>query len=123
MTIKKAIKAANERRPSQIPDDTMLKWLSDLDMQLVIECLNKYCGTARPGFRGYTIEDDWDTELIVPAPWDEIYVHYLCMRIDLENGDMTQYNADGNLFGAEELRYKQYINRSYRRMSEYALRF
>lgn len=123
MTVKDAIMAANARRANQIPDDTMVGWLSSLDLQLVIDCLNRYRGAEKPGFRGYDLAQDWETELIVPAPWDEIYVHYLCMRIDLENGDMTQYNADGNLFGAEELKFKQHINRKYTRRSEYALRF
>lgn len=122
MTIKDAITAANARRQNQIQDDTMVGWLSSMDMQLVIDFLNKYHGAEKFGFRGYSMED-WESELIVPAPWDEIYIHYLCMRIDLENGDNSQYNADGNRFSAEEQKFKQHINRKFRRKSEYALRF
>ena len=48
-------------------------------------------------FSGYGPETELQsTSLLVPWPYDELYLRYLVMRIDLEHGELDRYNRYKN---------------------------
>lgn len=49
-------------------------------------------------FKGYTIETDPGTELLVPFPYDEMYIWWLASKVDWQNMEMDKYNNDRTLF-------------------------
>lgn len=86
MTIEKAIAEANALSSNLIDGTLKIEWLSRLDGRIFYEVLNT---TAKKGdFCGYDQSTPADTELLIPYPWDSIYVAYLEMetaRVSSEN--------------------------------------
>ena len=121
MTILEAIVSAKRRRPCDIPDADMLRWLSKLDGQIHRELISQYDPRVpMPVYNGET--DAATEELLMTAPWDEAYIFYLCMRIDLEQEEDELYKKDGELFGTMQQQfYNDYTRRYTRRPT--ALRF
>ena len=66
-----------------------------------------------PPFAGYTDSTDPNTVLLVPAPWDEMYLHYMQAQIDYANGDMTRYTNGAALFNTSLAAYKNHYNRTH----------
>ena len=123
MTILECMAAADRSRQNQIEPFVKLKWLEKLDGQIAREVFNTHRHTAVP-LPVYNEETDvTEQELLVKAPWDEMYVHWLCMRIDLELEEMELYKADGELFSTIYQRWLNDFNRTHMPRSVRALRF
>ena len=98
MTILEAITRADLIRPNELDPAVKLRWLSTLDGQIHAELLTAHAGSPED-FRGYDGETELQsTELLVPQPYDELYLRYLLMRIDLENGELDRYNNEAAVF-------------------------
>lgn len=98
MTILEAILQADELRPNQLDQALKLRWLSTLDGQIHEELL-RACADAPGPFDGYGPDTELQgTRLLVPYPYDELYLRYLVMRIDLEHGEVDRYNNDAAAF-------------------------
>lgn len=50
------------------------------------------------GFRTYAANVEQDTELLIPEPDDEIYIHWLYAKIDYRLGELERYNVDAQLY-------------------------
>ncbi len=98
MTIAQAIERTDTLHPNAYTVEQKVQWLSALDGQIYEE-LAKIGGVIpTEPFIGYQ-EDDLNTTLLVPYPYDgEIYNHYLQSVMDRENGEMTRYNRSAALF-------------------------
>ena len=89
MTIQQAIAEANSLSNNLIDEKQKIKWLSDLDGRIYYEII---APNARQGaFKEYTQNTPTDTELIVPHPWDSLYVSYLEMEIARVSADNVRY--------------------------------
>ena len=98
MTILEAITQADLARPNEIDPALKLRWLSTLDGQIHAELLESFVEDTAP-FSGYGGETELKTTLLlVPFPYDELYLRYLLMRIDLEHGELDRYNNDAACF-------------------------
>ena len=77
--------------------------------------LGEGCGarlnTDKVVFKGYDPETDADTELLVPAPYDEVYVFWLESRIDYSNSEIARYNNSISNYNAAYNAYANYYNR------------
>jgi hypothetical protein len=103
MTIIEAIFLADGTADNDIEQDIKLRWLSALDQKLAAGVYGTHVGTE-VDFHGYDdTTDQSETELLVPAPWDELYVDYLTMRIYLMQNEIDRYNNAAVVY-AESLR-------------------
>ena len=96
MTIRQAIQLADQTRPNSFDPELKLRWLSNLDGRLNEEVPGAHGRAA--DFSGYDAQTSDETELLVPWPFDDIYVRYLVMMIDFENGEFARYNNDAAAF-------------------------
>ena len=116
MKIQDAIEQATALRDTDVSNDQMVKWLSDLDGQLCEDVFSQYGETP----------EDWETvwpygsystdknkELLVGAPWDGMYVDFLVMRIDLQHADYERYNNDATLFGSRRQAWANWMTREH----------
>lgn len=105
MTVKQAIDRVDALKPNTYSTEDKLRWLSLLEASVIDEVIN----THEPeevhvkdfeGFEDYMM----DYALLAAFPHDEIYVAYLKMKIDEENGETARYNnsvtAYNNLWNA-----------------------
>lgn len=96
MTVTDAIRLADLTRPNELDRELKLRWLSSLDGRLNAEVLAPHGNAVE--LSPYTQQTPPKTELLVPWPYDDIYVRYLVMMIDFENGEFARYNNDAAAF-------------------------
>ena len=124
MTIVQAIALADRVAANDIEQAIKLKWLSDLDLQLVDEVFNRHRGTCIQNFNGYDETTDANsTELLVKAPYDMLYVDYLEMRIHQQHKEIERYNNARLIYERSRARFDNYINSHYMPHGVCALRF
>ena len=113
MTICEAICMADKLRPNDVDRKTKAFWLVRLDEQIRLEMGEKFrdraechrCQGPCPDGCGKELS----CQLDVPAPYDELYLHYLSMRLDLEQGEIERYGNTARLFDEVYRRYGSFM--------------
>ena len=85
MTLKEAVEQARALTGTVVDDAVLCRWLSELDGRLMLEF---YKGDA---WAPYDWAKDQDAVLLVPFPWDGLYVHYLEAMTHYSNGEYGRY--------------------------------
>lgn len=119
MTIKEAIAQVNDLCPNQYPNAKKIYWLSQLDAMIVNDTLNKYSPGEITGFTGYNGDTDEDTALVVPAPYDELYLYYLQAQIDYWNRETAKYNNSITRYNEAFTRFVRYWRNSHESKLQY----
>lgn len=120
MNIQECINRTDSVKPNQYSVEDKVRWLSYLDGSIRKEIFDKYEQppekketqviiiyedteepdeetTEEKEFSGYS-PDRLTDELLVPFPYDELYVAYLKAKIDEENGETARYNNSAATF-------------------------
>lgn len=99
MTVREALDRAAELRPGcKLSDETRRRWLCEEDAMLRKLYFEKSgaAGYEKVGadaaWSGSTLPDS--TELLVPVPYDTLYPHFLCARIDAALGETDRYAGE-----------------------------
>ena len=95
MKIFEAISLVDEMRVNTYGDDEKIRWLSWLDGQLYATVHLRHANP--PEFHSYECES-MDTELLVPYPFDQMYIWWLQAQMDLASGEVDRYNDDISTF-------------------------
>jgi hypothetical protein len=111
MTILEAINRVDTTKPNSYTQIEKVDWLSTLDGIIKNEIINTHEGGEAIVFEGYTPDTNLDTELLVPAPYDEIYIRWLEARIDYANGEYKKYNNSTMAYNTAFEKYSSYYNR------------
>lgn len=109
MTVSEAIARVDLIRPNVTPEAEKLRLLSELDGKIKIEIIDTHEGGENITFAPYT-DADGERSLLVPAPHDGIYLHYLSMHIAYAQRESKAYNAASVLFNTALADYKRYYN-------------
>lgn len=107
MTITKAIAAAKKLTGCVYDDAIMVSWLSEADGKLVMEF---YHGDA---WTPYDEEQDMDAQLVIPAPWDICYTHYLEAMTYYSNGEYDRYTNGMNMYNRKVEEFKAWFVRAH----------
>lgn len=78
MTIHHAIARVDLLHPNDLSVDVKIRLLSDLDKKIMVEIIGKDVDDEKPLYDRYT---DRNTELLVPFPFDDIYIKYIAAMI------------------------------------------
>ena len=114
MTIQEAISRVDSLKPNVYSQADKIVWLNNLDLSVKIEILDTHDGAEDYAeFAGYNAETPLDTELLVPAPYDEMYVFYLEAMIDAYNNEYDRYNESMARFNAKYRDFGAYYNRKH----------
>ena len=89
-----------------------IEWLSQLDGNIKNEIIDTHESDDDIFFYGYT-EDDMETELLVEAPYDVLYIRWLEAQIDYYNGEINRYNNSMMMYQAAYDNYDRYYNRTH----------
>lgn len=111
MTIIDAIHAIDKIKPNKYTEEQKVKWLSALDGMIKRELLDQYIGTV--DFEPYDADTDRSKELIVGAPYEEVYITWLESKIDYHNGEYDRYNSSVTRFDNIFTAYKKDYNRTH----------
>ena len=113
MTIMDAIYRIDELKPNSYQQSEKIKWLSSLDGVIKSEIIDTHEGGENVVFEGYDENTDISTVLLVPAPYDDIYLRWLEAQIDYANGEYGKYNNSLTAYNDVYSLYQKYYNRSY----------
>lgn len=113
MTIIDAITRADALKPNGYSQSEKVRWLAELDGVVKTEIIDTHEGGEDITFHGYNDETLLDTELLIPAPYDEIYLRYLEMKIDYANGEYAKYGNSMVAYNTAMASYEKYYNREH----------
>ena len=77
MTLMDALHRIDSIKPNSYNQDVKIAWLSTLDGIIKTEIIDTHEGADNVVFNGYKDDTDLNTILLVPAPYDEIYLFWL----------------------------------------------
>jgi len=107
----------NLERPNNVEDTVKKEFLKKCEANIIGDVILLY----EPLVGERTAEEwqehldtfDYETDLCVDNPYDDLYIYYLDQRIALNNNDMKRYNVATRLFDNMFLSYKQKYNREH----------
>ena len=112
MTIMEAIYRIDEVKPNSYSQSEKIKWLNTLDGTVKSEIIDTHEGGEGVVFEEYT-DSDLSKELLVPAPYDDIYLRWLEARMDYANGEYGKYNNSVTMYNTAYTEYANYYNRTH----------
>lgn len=118
MTILEAISRVDAVKPNSYSQAEKIAWLSRIDATIKNEIIDTHEGAENITFDGYDLDTDTNTELLVPAPYDEVYIRYLEMQIDYANNEYGKYNNSMVMYNAAYAAYEKYYNRNHMPLSK-----
>lgn len=111
MTIEKAIDIIDNLKPNQFTDEEKLRWLSILDGRIKTEIIDTHADASEEEIdTEYNDNTPIVTELLVPYPYDDIYIKWLEAQIDYANGEIAKYNNSFYTFNDAYSAYDNYYN-------------
>lgn len=113
MTIIEAINHIDRTKPNAYGQPDKVRWLSTLDSVVKNEIIDTHEGGENVAFSGYNDETLLTTELLIPAPYDEVYIRYLEMQIDYANGEYGKYNNSAAAYNTAFSAFEKYYNREH----------
>lgn len=114
MTIMGAINHVDAVKPNGYSQVEKIKWLSMLDGIVKREIIETHEGGEGVSFKEYTEETALTQELLIPHPYDEVYIRWLESQIDYANGEYGKYNNSITMYNTAFSAYEKYYNRTHK---------
>ena len=113
MTIIEAISRIDALKHNTYTQTDKVQWLSRMDWMVKRHIIDTHEGADKITFTGYDDNTDLQTELLVPAPYDETYLRWMEAQIDYHNGEYGKYNNSIDMFNTAYKGYQDYYNRTH----------
>lgn len=113
MTIIEAINRIDSLKPNNYTQEDKIAWLSNLDGIIKTEIIDTHEGSENISFNGYDVDTALDTVLLVPSPYDSIYLKWLEAQIDYTNGENARYNNSKTMYNTTYSAFWKYYNRTH----------
>lgn len=90
MTIQDAIAWVDRKKYNIYTREDKLRWLSEQDTEvwMFLSRFEEFQGV----FKGYGEDTDLSRQLLVPEPFDQMYLRWLEAQIDYANQEFTKFN-------------------------------
>lgn len=110
MKIIEAIQKVDALKPNNYSQEDKIKWLSTLDGIIKREIIDTHEGADKVKFNGYD-SSSLETELLIPAPYDDIYIKWLEAQIDYHNGEIGKYSNSMTMYNSAYSAFERHYNR------------
>ena len=97
MKVREILTEIDQTRPNAYTDGEKIQWLNTIEGRVFAEIMSKADDELYWVFIPFE-EGQEERELVVPAPFTELYIFFLMSRIDFFNGDSGRYNDTMVLF-------------------------
>ena len=119
MKIIEAINNVDELKFNTFSQEQKVNWLSRLDHMVKTQIIDTHEGGEDVPFEGYDSDTDLqNTELLVPAPFDEVYLRWMEAQIDYHNGEIDKYNISVTMFHTEYEAFGNWYHRNHKPVSQ-----
>lgn len=101
MTANKAIEIIDRLKVNTYSEEDKMRWINELDgmvQRLVFQ---------QKEVTPHIYPDDMDKELLIPAPFEDVYVSFLEAKIDYHNREYGNYNNSVAMFESQFSEYKK----------------
>lgn len=105
-TMNEVIERVDTVRPNVYPEESKYNWMAKLDGVVSLEVHNMEDPVL------YDLPADADRELLIPAPFDDVYELYVAAMIDFYNKEYNQYNNSTLMFSERMDQYKAWYIRN-----------
>lgn len=116
MTISEAIAKIDAIQPNNYDNEMKTDWLSYLDGSIYDSVIKTHVDPPVTEFKPYS-SDRMDVSLIVPFPYDEMYVTYLGMKISEANNETGRYNNSAIMFNSQMADFRGFYTRTHKHVS------
>ena len=118
MTVKECIDVVDNLKPNQYSVEDKVRWLSFIDKIIINDVLKTHKGYdgRYDNFTEYSA-NKLAVQLIAESPYDRLYIAFLKMQIDSENGEMARYNNSANIFNNYMMEYRKHYNKTHMPLS------
>ena len=113
MKIIEAINGLDSLNHNTYTEQDKVQWLSRVDWMVKKHVIDTHEGAEEVTFTGYDEMTDLNTELLVPAPHDEMYLRWMEAQIHYHNGEYGKYNNAIDMFNTTYEDYKRHYNRTH----------
>ena len=113
MTAGQAIKSIDELKPNAYSQSRKYIWLYELDAQIKDRLIDTHELNVSESTPELPEEYDADTVLLVPSPYDSMYIHWLEAQIDYANNEYRKFNNSNSMFQADFSEYAMKYNRTH----------
>lgn len=113
MTIQDAIIRTDALTHNTYTNSDKINWLSRMDSMVKRLIIDTHEGAEAVSFTGYDDGTDMDTVLLVPEPFDEVYLRWMEAQICYHNGEYDKYNNAIILFNTAFDAYKSYYTQTH----------
>lgn len=113
MTISEAITKIDALKFNTYTQSEKIAWLSTIDGMIKREIIDTHEDGESVVFNGYDENTSLDTELLAPAPYDDLYIKWLEAQIDYTNGEYGKYNNSRLSFNTAYTAYESWYNRQH----------
>ena len=113
MKIIEAIDTIDAQKHNTYSYREKVTWLNRLDGMVKRLIIDTHEGGEDIVFEGYTENTDPTTEMLVPSPFDEIYIRWLETQIDYSNGEYDHYNNSVLMYQTVYDGFRNWYNRNH----------
>lgn len=112
MKVREAIDRIDSLKHNTYTNGEKVEWLSRLDGIVKVQIVDTHEDGEDIVFDGYT-ETDMEKELLIPMPFDEVYIRWLEAQIDYYNGEIARYNNSMMMYQTAYDTFQRYYNRQH----------
>ena len=99
MTIQKALDMLDSMKPNMMDRSVKIEFLNQIENLIFDELVMRHEHTAaQETAPSYDEDTDLATEMLIPSPYDMLYVYWLMTQIDHINMEFDKYNNDRTMF-------------------------
>ena len=118
MTILEAIHRVDGLRHNTFSQEEKIGWLAQVDALVTEELIRTHEDLVGKTFRVYDGETPLEQELLVPPPYDELYLHYMAAMMDYHNAEFDRYNHSMGLYQSVMTAFTNFYNRTHRPLGQ-----
>lgn len=113
MKLVEAISRIDKLKSNPYDRGEKVAWISCLDGLVWQQTRGTHEPRGKERFSPYTDETPDDRELLIPSPYEEVYLWWLAAQIDYHNGEFTRYNNAIALFNTGFSAYVDQYHRTH----------
>ena len=106
MKLSEAIERVKKEKPHSFSENHCTLFVTEVEMQV-----QDFLGISASERVKYDWENDGGKELIVPAPYDRLYISWLKAKIDYSNEEYESYANNQDQFNADFAEFKAWAIR------------
>ena len=108
MKIIEAIQEIDNLKFNAFTQDQKVGWLSRLDNMVKTQIIDTHEGGEGVSFTGYDSKTNPQTELLIPSPFDVVYLRWMEAQIDYHNGEYDKFNNSIIMYNTALDAYQKY---------------